>query len=116
MESEPATVAPPQETGTPIISFLFKTVIVAGAVIAVLAFVNSMAEKRIVQIKETFGHVGGRAFWTKLEDQLDSLADPKSDLKPEKKQKILMQIRVISERWRPFIDEAVGSLSGPPKR
>ena len=116
MESETVTVAPPQETGTPLISFLIKTVIVVGAVIAVLAFVNSMAEKRIVQIKETFGHVGGRAFWTKLEDQLDSLADPKSDLKPEKKQKILMQIRVISERWRPFIDEAVGSLSGPPKR
>lgn len=116
MDSEPTTVVPPQQTGTPIISFLIKTAIIVGAVIVILSYVNSMAEKRIVQIKETFGHVGGRAFWAKLEDQLDSLADPKSDLKPEKKQKILMQIRVISERWRPFIDEAVGSLSGPPKR
>lgn len=116
MDSEPTTVPPPQEAGTPIISFLIKTAIVVGSVIGILSYINYKAEQRIVQIKETFGHVGGRAFWTKLEDQLDSLADPKSDLKPEKKQKILMQIRVISERWRPFLDEAVGSLSGPPKR
>ena len=47
--------------------------------------------------------LGGRQFWTKLESELDKLADPRTDLPPEKKAKILSQIKAISDRWRPFL-------------
>lgn len=116
MESEATTVVQQREPGGPIISFLVKTVIVVVAIIGILSYVDSLAEQRIIQLKETFVHVGGRSFWTKVEAQLDSLADPKSDLTLEKKQKILTQIRVISDRWRPFLNEAVGPLAGNPSK
>ncbi len=116
MESEATTVVQQRESGAPIITFLIKTVIIVAAIIGILSYINSLAEERIVQVKETFGHVGGRAFWAKLEDQLDSLADPKSDIKPEKKEKILKQIRIISERWRPFLNEAMGPISERPNK
>jgi hypothetical protein len=116
MESEATTVVQQREPGAPIISFLIKTVIVVVAVIGIFSYVNSLAEERIVQLKETFGHVGGRSFWTKVEAELDSLADPNSDLKPEKKQRIMTQIRIISDRWRPFLNAAVGPLSGNPSK
>jgi len=116
MESEPTKVVQQREPGGPIIPFLIKTVIVVVAIIGILSYINSLAEEQVIQLKETFGHVGGRSFWTKVEAQLDSLADPKSDLTPEKKQKIMTQIRVISDRWRPFLNEAFGPLPGNPSK
>ncbi len=116
MESEATTAVQQREPAGPIITFLIKTVIVVVAICGILFYVNSLMEDRVAQIKEAVGPVGGRAFWTKVEVQLDRLSDPKSDLAPEKKQKILKQIRIISERWRPFLDEAVKPLSESPSK
>jgi hypothetical protein len=54
--------------------------------------------------------IGGPQFWTKLEKELDKLADPRMDLPAEKKAKILSQIRTISDRWRPFLLEAASAI------
>jgi hypothetical protein len=103
----------------PIGQFLIKTVIVAAAVVVsawiMLDVLDDFADRRMQQFERTFRSatsIGGRPFWTKLEHQLDELADPKSDIPPEKKQKILAQIKVLSDRWRPFVLEAAASIEG----
>jgi len=67
---------------------------------------------------ETASKIGGRAFWTRLEDEIERQADPRLELSPEKKQKLLAQIRTISDRWRPFILELVSTADAnqPAKR
>jgi hypothetical protein len=57
--------------------------------------------------------IGGARFWEKIERALDSAADPSSDLPPEKKQKLLNDVRVIAARWRPFIDAAQNEMQNP---
>ena len=59
--------------------------------------------------------VGGVQFWTRLEHELDRAADPKSDLPPEQKQKLVNDVRVIAARWRPFIEALQGDLQKPAK-
>jgi hypothetical protein len=105
------------ERGT-IGEFAVKTVIVALAVIAAFAvtffIIDHMAEVRIAQLRATIeasSKIGGRQFWTKLEQELERQADPALDLSPEKKRKILAQIKTLSDRWRPFILEAASAVS-----
>ena len=38
------------------------------------------------------------------------------DLSPEKKQKILSQIKIVSDRWRPFLTEAAAAIEGESKK
>jgi hypothetical protein len=107
----------------PIGQFLIKTVIIAAAVVVsawiMLDVLDDFADRRMQQFERTLRSAtsfGGRQFWTKLESQLDQLADPRADLPPEKKQKILTQIKVISDRWRPFLLEAAASIEGDPSK
>ena len=107
----------------PIGQFLIKTVIVAVAIVVsawiMLDVLDDFADRRMQQFERTLRSatsLGGRQFWTKLENQLEELADPKADLPPEKKQKILAQIKVISDRWRPFLQEAASSIEGKPDK
>jgi len=51
--------------------------------------------------------IGGAQFWSKVEKSLDDLADPKSEMPEEKRQKILSNIRVLRDRWWPFIAAAM---------
>jgi hypothetical protein len=107
----------------PIGQFLIKTVIVAAAIVVstwiMLDVLDDFADRRMQQFERTLRSAtsfGGRQFWTKLENQLEELADPKADLPPEKKQKILAQIKVISDRWRPFLQEAASAIEGKPDK
>jgi hypothetical protein len=107
----------------PIGQFAVKTVIVAGAIVVsawiMLDFLDDFADRRMQQFESTLRSatsLGGRQFWSKLEGQLDQLADPRSDMSPEKKQKILTQIKVISDRWRPFVMDAAASIEGDPNK
>jgi len=59
------------------------------------------------------GKTGGSQFWGRIERELDRAADPDSDLLPEKKQKLINDVRVIVARWRPFIDAARNELQKP---
>jgi hypothetical protein len=66
---------------------------------------------------QQYTKVGGHEFWAKLEDQLERAASPDRDLPAEQKQKLLSEIRVVVERWRPFMSEVAplfADFRGPP--
>jgi len=114
---EPPAQATANSTVGPLGQFVFKTAVVAGAILLsawiMLDMLDDFASRRMQQLDTTIRSAfGGRQFWTKLEDELDRLADPRSDLSPEKKQKILSQIKIVSERWRPFLVEARSAIVG----
>jgi hypothetical protein len=107
----------------PIGRFLLKTVIVCAAIIVsgwiMLDLLDDFATRRMEQFERSVRaatSLGGQRFWTKLEGELDRLADPRSDLSPEKKQKILSQIKIVSDRWRPFFNEAASAIEGESKK
>jgi hypothetical protein len=102
-----ATVAP----------FIIKTCVVAAVVTACTIFA---ADWIIGSAEESFGRsfktvqqavrsvqetsIGGRKFWARLEEELDSAASPAADLPPERKQKLINNVRTIAARWRPVIE------------
>lgn len=116
MESESDTNEQSIITRSPIGLFLIKTVIVVGAIVAIMTYADTLVQQRIASIQKNIGPIGGRAFWTKVEAELDRMADPKSDLPAAKKKKLLNDIKVISERWRPFLNAAIGPLENPPAK
>lgn len=119
MESADKASTPTTSTFRSIEAFAFKTVIVVAAIFLVVTYLDYVAEQRLAALHESFTHVGGRAFWSSVEQEIAKQADPKSDLSPEEKQKLLAQIRAISNRWRPFISEALAAFEGraePPKQ
>jgi hypothetical protein len=107
----------------PIRYFLLKTVIVCAGVIVcgwiMLNLLDDFATRRMEHLERTFRDataIGGNRFWSKLEGELDRLADPRTDFTLEKKQKILSQIKVISDRWRPFLVDVASTIEGDSKK
>jgi hypothetical protein len=101
----------------PISQFAIKTVIVgvvgALSIWFVLSEIDDLVDKRVREIKETIESgksIGGREFWTRFEEELERQADPKSELSQEKRAKLLAQIKTLSDRWRPFVVEALSVL------
>jgi hypothetical protein len=98
-----------------IVPFAIKTCIVAVVISACTIFV---AESIIDNVKDAIGTITanttGPQFWGKIERELDRAADPASDLPPEKKQKLLNDVRVIVVRWRPFLDTVQSELQKAP--
>ena len=82
--------------------------LIAGAFILSAALLAPRIE-RIVENTEAkmqqYTKVGGAQFWEKLERELGRAADPAYEIPPEKKKKLLSQIHVLVERWRPFVAE-----------
>lgn len=110
-------VSIPEEVKT----FSIKTVIVVIAITAGGWILLNQAEKaidrplaRLQASLDGFRKVGGKHFWENLEKNLDESADPKNDLPAEKKQKLLADVQVISDRWRPFITEATHIFFNTP--
>jgi hypothetical protein len=123
METTTETTPQAEMRMGPIGHFLVKTVIIAGAILVsawiMLDLLDDFADRRMQQFERTLRSatsLGGRQFWTKLENQLAELADPRADIPPEKKQKILGEIKVISDRWRPFLMEAAAAVEGETKQ
>ena len=107
--------------------FAAKTAIVCAAVLVVLWVVSNLVsdiiEQRtaelyrvVAEIKQTVADtkIGGREFWTNAERALEKQAAPENELSPEKKKKILAEIRTISNRWRPFIQEVLQAAAPEP--
>jgi hypothetical protein len=109
------------ESGTDLVAqvtpFIIKTCIIAAIVTACTIFaadwiIGSAEEsfarsfgrvqQTITSLQQT--SIGGRKFWARLEEELDRAASPASDLPPERKQKLVNDVRVLAARWRPFID------------
>jgi hypothetical protein len=98
-----------------ILSFAIKTCIV-GVVIYTCAVFTTDAilesvNDTIHSVKSV--RIGGAPFWEKIEHELDRAADPSSDLPPEKKQKIINDLRIIVARWRPVIEAIQGDTAKP---
>jgi hypothetical protein len=90
--------------------------VVIGVVLAAIAAVimTNLIATKIETTRLTwqatfrdYTRIGGPQFWSKVEKSLDDLANPKSELPEDKRQKILSDIRAIRDRWWPFIAEAV---------
>lgn len=120
MEATQEPTSPALDAGLgPIGLFLIKTVIVSAAIVLsawiLLDVLDGFATRRMQQLEQTIRtatSLGGRQFWTKLEGELDKLADGRTDIPPEKKAKILSQIKAVSDRWRPFLQEATATIEG----
>jgi hypothetical protein len=85
-------------------------VLVAGAIVLTSNLIATKLESTRLAWQATLQEhtkIGGAQFWSKIEKSLDQLADPKSEMPEEKRQKILSNIRVLRDRWWPFIAEAV---------
>jgi hypothetical protein len=127
MEATQEPTSPALDAGIgPIGLFLIRTVIVSAAIVLsawiLLDVLDGFATRRMQQLEQSIRSatsLGGRQFWTKLEGELDKLADGRTDIPPEKKAKLLAQIKAVSDRWRPFLQEATAAIEGdankPPK-
>jgi hypothetical protein len=94
--------------------FILKVVIVVVLAAITVVITTNLIAKKIETTRlawqatfQDYTQIGGRQFWSKVEKSLDDLANPKSELPEDKRQKILSNIRVIRDRWWPFIAEAV---------
>ena len=83
---EPTSPAVDASLG-PIGLFLIKTVIVSAAIVLsawiLLDVLDGFATRRMQQLEQTLRtatSLGGRQFWTKLEGELDKLADGRTDI------------------------------------
>jgi len=96
--------------------FAVKAAIVGCAVAAVIlvagVFVTATLETSINEIVTNAKtlKVGGHAFWSRVEQTLDRLAAPETDLPADKKAKLLADIRAIGTKWRPFLVEIHSAL------
>lgn len=103
-----------------LIFFAFKTCIVVAAIIFVVSWVIDSLESSATRVVdkvhdqiEASMRLGGPKFWAKVERELDHAADNSSDLTPEKKQKLIHDIRVIVARWHPFVEAAQTEMNTP---
>src|SRR5215510_8379456 len=92
--------------------FTLKALIIIGLIAGAFILSAALVVPRIERIVENtqakmqqYTKVGGAQFWAKVEGELERAVDPAHDMPPEKKQKLLSQIHVLVERWRPFVAE-----------
>ena len=92
--------------------FTLKALIIIGLIAGAFVLSAALLAPRIERIVENteakmqqYTKVGGAQFWEKLERELGRAADPAYEIPPEKKRKLLSQIHVLVERWRPFMAE-----------
>jgi hypothetical protein len=114
----------------PIGLFALKTGIVATACflffVVAVTYVDVMIDARIDQFQsavqefQTSARIGGRGIFTKLERELEIQASATTDIPSARKQKILADLRAASDRWRPFVKDALLAIAGegekPPAR
>ena len=99
--------------------FTLKAGIVVCCVVAAFVISGVLIASKVEQsIENTVNNVksikvGGSQFWTRVEDELDRMARPGSDLPEAKKQKLLADIHAIAAKWRPFVVEAQSVISDP---
>jgi len=93
-------------------TFFVAAFVVSGALIA--SRVEQAIESSVNNIKST--NIGGTQFWSKVENELDRMASPNSDLPEAKKQKLLADIHAIADKWRPFATELQSVVSGLPNQ
>jgi hypothetical protein len=103
--------APPQRRSD-LGQFTLKALIIIGLIAGAFVLSAALVVPRIERVvanteakMQQYTKVGGAQFWTKVEGELERAVDPAHDMPPEKKRKLLSQIHVLVERWRPFVAE-----------
>jgi hypothetical protein len=104
--------SPPQRQRSELGQFTLKALIIIGLIASAFILSAAVLAPRIELVIENteakmqqYTKVGGAQFWTKVEGELERAVDPAHDMPPEKKRKLLSQIHVLVERWRPFVAE-----------
>ena len=97
--------------------FAIKTGIVALATAVVLIVSGVFVALSIGRVIGSVRSIkfGGAPFWMRVEQELDRMAGPQSNLPEATKQKLLADIRAIAVKWRPFVTEIQAALAGPDK-
>lgn len=101
---------------SPLGVFAAKTVIVASVVTTSIIVATAFVTSYVTDTAERLSgltKVGGSAFWGKLEEDLAKAAAPDSGLSPEKQKQILDQLRLVSNKWKPFVSEAYAIVTEP---
>src|SRR5215831_2187961 len=103
--------APSQRRGE-LGQFTLKALILIGLIAGAFVLSAALLVPRIERIvanteakMQRYTKIGGAQFWAKVEGELERAVDPAHDMPPEKKRKLLSQIHVLVERWRPFVAE-----------
>jgi hypothetical protein len=87
--------------------FAAKAVIVVTLVLGAVGYTRHAVEAEINKI--TAPKIGGTVFWADVESSVARAADPTNDLPAAKKEALLADLRVLVNRWRPFVQE-IGRL------
>jgi hypothetical protein len=85
--------------------------ITAAAIVFLVCSVIAVQSLIESKIEEMPFLKGGHVFWEQVEKKVDALANG-NDIPPERKARIIASIKKIGDRYRPYIDAAVGS---PPR-
>lgn len=124
----PATTQETTRMG-PLTQFAIKTAIITIAIVvsatflmdAVFSNLNTVLRHNIEIIRADVraittlkGKLGGKEFWTKIETELEKAASPRHEISPERKQKIMANLRIVADRWRPVLDEVSAIIAGTP--
>jgi hypothetical protein len=77
--------------------------------------VNELVDRTTHSIADTVQTtgVGGKQFWSAVENQLTKLADPKNEIPPERQARIVAELRVLTARVKPFTD-AISPIFAAP--
>lgn len=105
-------------------SFALKSVIAIGLITAAIvlaggllvAKIDDTIDRTVYAIRTQLApianaKIGGSQFWSKVENEIDRVANVNNSLAPEKQQKILSNIRAIVGRVRPFVAEVAPLFS-----
>jgi hypothetical protein len=103
---------------SPLVVFAAKTVIVASvfttSIIVAASFLTGYVNDTTDRLTNlTRVGSGGSPFWKRLEAELAKAGDPDSGLSPEKQKQILDQLRLASNKWKPFLSEAYTIITEP---
>lgn len=109
--AEAASSGARDERMSPLVVFAWKIAIVSLAVfvtvVATTATVTAIVEASMKDVK-----LGGSAFWSGLERELEKAASPDRAMPPEKREKLLRDIRAVTAQWRPFVAEVSNAFAG----
>ena len=92
---------------------LIAAVIFVGSVLIIAVHIENKMSRFAQEIQKAT-KIGGSEFWKKIEQEIDRAGDPEQAISPEKKQKILSELRVITAQWKPFLTEAYSIVTASP--
>jgi hypothetical protein len=92
---------------------LIAAIIFVASILIIAVHIENKVS-RFAQEAQKATKIGGSEFWKKIEQEIDRAGDPDQAISPEKKQKILGELRLITAQWKPFLTEAYSIVTAPP--